>query len=89
MHCPRIVNNHKYFLTYNNNLVEYSTISKGNMKTITLTFVIDDDQEKYVESAIEESLTSYLNPFPMFGWFSTKPTKKEIAWRKKYDNDDR
>jgi len=57
------------------------------MKTVTLTFVIDDEDEKDIETAVEESLTSYLSPFPMFGWFSTKSTKKEIAWRKKYDND--
>lgn len=57
------------------------------MKTITLTFVIDDDDEGSLEHQIQNALEQELNSFPLFGWFKSKPTKKEVAWRKIYDND--
>ena len=59
-----------------------------NMKTVTVTFVIENDRENSINYDIMEALDrSSLNAYPMYSWTTEKSTKQEVAWRKKYDSD--
>lgn len=56
------------------------------MKTITLKFVVDENDKKDIDKDIQKALENELNLIPLFGWYDKKSTKNEIAWRKRYDN---
>jgi len=54
------------------------------MKTITLKFVIDDADESAIDHEIQHVLEGPLNEFPLMTWHTSKSTKRELAWWKKY-----
>jgi len=61
------------------------------MKTVTLKFVIDDKDWYLFEPDIQRSFEGEdiltMGNFPFLGCSLKKATKKEIAWRKKYDKE--
>lgn len=53
------------------------------MKTVTLKFVVEDEDAAYIHDEIMTALDQGgLGSFPMLEWDEKESTKKEIKWKK-------
>ena len=74
---PIWVRNHHWMSTHK---------EKGNMKTVEIKFVVEDENADLVNIEIQKALeNTALGDFSIFNWSERSSTKAEIKWKQKED----
>lgn len=71
-------------------VVEQGAGSQGGragMKTVSVRFVVNDNDAAWVEREIEKMMEHELQDAPMFSFESRDANKAEVKWRKRYDEE--
>ena len=53
------------------------------MKTVTIKFVVEDDDVAYLHEEIKTALENELNPFPLYCWDEKDSSDYQIQWKEK------